>query len=302
MLTESCEKVAYKFYCEKCDYGTCKKSSYDKHLFTSKHTTLTTLTNVNKSCEKSLTHFDCINCNKIFKSRVGLWKHKKKCFEIKDDKDEYSEYNIEDKDTLILQLLKQNGDLQKSLIELSKEKSITNSHSNSHNNSHNKTFNLQIFLNETCKDAMNIMDFVRSIKPSLDDLENTGRKGYVEGISDLILKNLRALDQTKRPIHCSDLKRETLYIKDKDAWEKEGEDKPILTNAIKTIAFENIKQIQSWKEKYPGCTDADSRKNDMYLKIMLNAMSGSSEEECEKNLNKIISNVIKETTIQKDNV
>jgi len=306
------KKEQTKFYCETCDFVCCKKYNWERHLMTAKHI-IATNGNIlatqkeqkeqNDGINKSLA---CQSCGKIYKDRTGLWRHTKKCMEIKTqnkqdiDSDEDFLYDIEDKDKLILQLLKQNGNLQNSLIELSKEKSITNSNNNNHTNSHNKTFNLQIFLNETCKDAMNIMDFIKSIKPSLDDLENTGRKGYVEGISDLILKNLRALDQTKRPIHCSDLKRSILYIKDNDAWEKEGQDKPILTNAIKTIAFENIKQIQSWKEKYPGCTDADSRKNDMYLKIMLNSMSGSSEEECEKNLNKIINNVVKETIIQKD--
>jgi hypothetical protein len=142
-------------------------------------------------------------------------------------------------------------------------------------------------------------DFVNLIRPTLEDLENTGRKGYVEGITDLILKNLKALEQCKRPIHCSDLKRAVLYIKDKDKWEKEAEEKPILTNAIKCIAHENIKQIQEWKKKNPDCTDSESRKNNLYLKIVSNSMNGLDEEESEKNMCKIISNVAKESVIEK---
>jgi hypothetical protein len=147
---------------------------------------------------------------------------------------------------------------------------------------------------------MNISDFVSSIKVNLEDLEHTGRQGYIEGISKIIINNLNNLEQCFRPLHCSDLKREVLYIKDNDEWTKETSDKPILTKAIKTIANENIKQISRWREKYPDCTNSNSRKNDLYLKIVSNSMSGLTKEECDKNLNKIISNVAKQTVIQKD--
>jgi len=177
----------------------------------------------------------------------------------------------------------------------------TNNHSNSHNttNSHNKAFNLNLYLNETCKDAMNITDFINSIQINLDDLENTGRKGYIEGISNIFLKNLNDLEDHMRPLHCSDLKREILYVKDNDKWEKETDNKPILTKAIKTVAGENIKQIKNWKNKYPDCTSSDSRKNDLYLKIVSNSMSGITKEECERNVSKIVSNIAKQTVIQK---
>jgi hypothetical protein len=168
-------------------------------------------------------------------------------------------------------------------------------------NSHNKTFNLNFYLNETCKNALNISDFVSSIKVSLTDLENTGRQGYVEGVSNIILKNLNNLEQYQRPIHCSDFKREVIYIKDNDKWEKECEEKPLLTKAIKVIANENIKKIMEWKETNPDCTNSDSKKNNLYLKIVSNSMNGSDKEEGIKNITKIISNVAKETIIQKEN-
>jgi hypothetical protein len=136
---------------------------------------------------------------------------------------------------------------------------------------------------------------------SLDDLENTGRKGYIDGISNIITKNLKDLEEHYRPIHCNDYKREILYIKDNNEWTKETDSKPILTKAIKVIANENIKQIKGWREKYPDCTDSDSKKNNLYLKIVSNSMNGSTEEEGHRNISKIISNVSKETIIQKDN-
>ena len=148
-------------------------------------------------------------------------------------------------------------------------------------------------VNETCKNAMNINDFVSSIKLSVEDLENTGRRGYIEGISTIILKRLNNLEQYDRPIHCSDCKREVMYIKTDNEWIKECEDKAIITNNT------NIKQINVWKENNPECTEADSKKNNVYLKIVSNSMSGSDKEECDKNINKIISNVAVKTSINK---
>ena len=158
---------------------------------------------------------------------------------------------------------------------------------------------MQFFLNEQCKDALNISDFVTSIKPQLIDLEKTGRLGYVEGVSRIINKNLNELDTFMRPIHCSDLKRNTLYIKDDNQWQKENENNPILTKAIKYVANENIKQISEWKKVHPDCTDSDSKQNTLYLNIVSNAMSGGTREEQSNNYNKIISNIAKEVVIDK---
>jgi len=292
--------LSHKFSCICCNIRTNNKKDYNNHILTAKHSKLTTVNN-EETIIPNIIILICEKCNKKYKSRVGLWKHKKQCINIKEDTLEttniiHSISNTTDKDALIIQLLKQNGELQKSLIELSKEKTVTNNTSNNNN----KTFNLNFFLNETCKDALNIQDFVSSIHLSLEDLENTGRQGYIEGISNIILKNLNNLEHYKRPIHCSDSKREILYIKDNNKWEKECENKPILTKAIKMIANENIKQIKGWKDKYPDCTNSDSNKNNLYLKIVSNSMNGSTQEESHKNINKIINNVAKDTIIQKD--
>jgi hypothetical protein len=301
METKSCEKDAYKFSCEYCHYNTDRKSSYDKHLTTAKHLKLT---NDNKKGEISCINkqFICEFCDKTFMSRVGLWKHKKKCTE-ENIKNELTNSN----DKLVLLLVKENAEFKNIIIKLLENVSstnITNNNTNSHNttNNDNKTFNLNFFLNETCKDAMNINDFVSSIKVSLSDLENTGRQGYIEGITNIVLKNLNNVEHNLRPLHCSDTKREVFYIKDNNEWKKENEEKPILTKAIKVIANENIKQIKHWRDKYPNCTDSDSKKNNLYLKIVSNSMNGSTVEESCKNIDKIISNVAKEVIIDKMNL
>ena len=283
-----------KFVCEICDFKCCKNSDWERHLLTAKHKKLTNPNNFTPNYAEKL--YTC-NCGKVYKHMSSLCAHKKKC---NNDEIMIDGINIKDKDALVLHLLKQNGDLQHKIIEMSSQTSITNN--NSHNNSHNTTnnaFNLNFFLNETCKNAMNITDFVSSIQMNLEDLEHTGRSGYIEGISNIILKNLNKLEQHLRPLHCSDFKREVLYIKDNDEWLKETEDKPILTKAIKTIANENIKQINKWKDNYPDCIKSNSKKNDLYLKIVSNSMNGLTKEESDKNINKIITNVAKKVVIEK---
>jgi hypothetical protein len=305
METIGNEKYAFlceKFYCDNCHYGTSKKSSFKNHCESKKHKNTILSTNGNENYAKLCsTKYHCENCNKNFKDRSGLWKHKKKCnyTEEKDDSQFIDGINIKDKDALVIHLLKQNSDLQNKIIDMASKSTITNNTNNSHNNNNNKTFNLQFFLNETCKNAMNITDFVSSIKMDLDDLEHTGRTDYVEGISNIVVKNLNNLEQQLRPLHCSDFKREVLYIKDNDEWLKETDNKPILTKAIKTIANENIKQINKWVQNYPDCIAADSKKNDLYLKIVSNSMNGLTKEEADKNIHKIITNVAKNVTIEK---
>ena len=298
MSTKSCNKVAKYYTCDNCDYYTCRKSSYDKHLSTLKHQINTFST---KSCKKVANDFICKTCNKIYKERTGLWRHTKLCksFVLCNDNDTINfpnnnnDYidNVLDKE-LITMLVNQNNKLM-DIIQ-------NGTHNINSNNTTNTTaFNLNLFLNETCKDALNITDFVNTIKLSIADLEYTGRNGYIEGITNIILHNLKDLELHQRPIHCSDFKREVLYIKEKDKWEKESNEKPIMIRAIKTIANENIKKIKNWKDLNPDCTDSDSNKNNLYLKIVSNSMNGLNEEESKKNIDKIISNVAKETVIQK---
>jgi hypothetical protein len=302
------EKNEKLYTCSKCNFKCSYLSDWTRHISTRKHRYSH---NGNKMdteetifYEKNEKIFYECNCGKKFKTNSGLWKHKKKCLTEDEDNTQFIDgINIKDKDALVLHLLKQNSDLQNKIIDMASKSNITNNNNNNNtnttNNIDNKTFNLQFFLNETCKDAMNITDFVSSIKLSLEDLENTGRQGYIQGISNIIIKNLNNLEQQLRPLHCSDFKREILYIKDNNEWTKDSENKPILTKAIKTIANENIKQINKWVHHHPDCVKSDSKKNDLYLKIVSNSMNGLTKEEGDKNIHKIISNVAKNVIIDK---
>ena len=282
--------LSFRFFCEKCDYGTSKKSNYENHIKSIKH-----ISNDLKP-KLSFSKFTCENCNRKYKDYSGLWRHKKKCTNDKNTDIILNiiQQNTEFKDMLIEQS-KQNQELQKHVIDICKS-GIT--HNTINNNSNNKTFNLQVFLNETCKDAMNIMDFVDSIKLQLCDLESVGELGYIKGISNIIIKNLKALDENMRPVHCSDLRREKIYIKDADKWEKEGADNKILKNAIKYIAHKNVKMIPAFREKYPDCIYSDSRKSDQYNRLIIEAMGGDGNDEDGK-ANKIISKIAREILIDK---
>ena len=307
-------KNAKKFVCYFCDFKCSKYSNFLSHNNTAKHKKAENdnkmVNNDNNFIPKNAEYI--CKCGNIYKYMSGLSRHKKNCGSIhndnnsddnEDDEYMYQGINIKDKDALVLHLLKQNGDLQNKIIEMASQSTITNNNNNNNNNNtinnDNKTFNLNFFLNETCKNAMNITDFVSSIQMNLEDLEHTGRTGYIEGISNIIIKNLNKLEKHFRPLHCSDFKREVLYIKDNNEWTKETDDKPILIKAIKTIANENIKQINQWKDNYPDCIKSESKKNDLYLKIVSNSMNGLTKEEGDKNINKIITNVAKKVIIEK---
>jgi hypothetical protein len=200
---------------------------------------------------------------------------------------------------MITELLKQNQELQKQILEISKEgKHFTNNNNITNNNT--KNFNLNFFLNETCKDAINLMDFVNSLQLKLTDFENTGRLGYVEGISKIIVNGLKQMDVHKRPIHCTDIKRETMYVKDQDSWEKENNEKSKLTQAVKIVATKNLQQMQEWQKTYPECVVNNTPQNEDFMNIMLAALGGQTEEEDDKNREKILRNIAKEVLIDKD--
>jgi hypothetical protein len=186
-------------------------------------------------------------------------------------------------------------------LEIVKKDTITNNNNNNNNinnNSHNKTFNLNFFLNETCKDAMNIMEFVDSLKLQLSDLENLGKLGYVDGISKIIVQNLKSLDETKRPVHCTDSKREVMYVKDENKWEKENENKQKMRKVIKHVTHKNSKLLKEFKSKYPGCEKSDSKYSDKYDKLIIEAMGGKGDNDLEKE-DKIIRNIAKVVVIDK---
>jgi hypothetical protein len=266
--------------------------------------------NSNENKQKTSTDHICDICNKKYKDYSGLWRHNKKC----SDKNEIN--NVMNSNA-ILEIVKQNRDFQQIVIEqqnlaaeqnkllLEQQKTITelvnkpttiNNNNNTNSNNTNK-FNLNFFLNEQCKDALNITDFVNSLKLQLEDLENTGKYGFVEGISRIFIKGLKELDIHKRPIHCSDLKRETMYVKDQNIWEKENSEKIKLYKSIGEIAHKNINQIPLWSLKNPDSSDSESKKNDMFLQIIYESMGGNNEEETNKYYDKIVKNVSREVTI-----
>jgi len=300
MSTKKPKKNPHIFCCELCDFQSSHKNDYNKHIVTKKH-----LYNQSQPIlgEKTQEELHQCFCGKKYKDKSGLWRHKKKCFADNNaDTDTVTDINkpINITTEMVLSLIKDNKELKDMLVQ--QNNTINNlvvTNNLNITNTNTKHFNLNFFLNETCKNAMNISDFVSSIKVNLEDLENTGKKGYAEGISSIIIKNLNNIENHLRPLHCSDVKREIIYIKDNDEWIKESEEKPILINAIKTIANENIKQISVWKQLHPGCTLSDSNKNTMYLNIVSNSMIGISDEECVNNIHKIISNVSKEVSIDK---
>ena len=212
--------------------------------------------------------------------------------------------NIQELTSLVLTLVQQNKDLTNQIIELSKSHNTSvnngtiNNMNASTNNSHNK-FNLNVFLNETCKDALNMSDFIESLQITVNDLEETGRLGYASGISRIFINGLKNLQENFRPIHCSDLKREVLYIKNNNEWVKDTEDNKYITLAIKEITSKNIKQIFEWQKLHPEYNNPESKQNDKYQHILMNAMSGSSKEEANNNYSKIIKNLAKEVVISK---
>jgi hypothetical protein len=247
-------------------------------------------------------------CGKIYQYNQGLWKHKKTCNIFNEENNvkkitttSSSESEIKILTNLVLDVVKQNQELTNKLVDICQSNignKQTNNISHSNINSNNKTFNLQFFLNETCKNAMNITDFVDSLQLQLSDLENVGKLGYVEGISSIIVKNLNALDETTRPIHCTDKKRETFYIKDEDKWEKEDEQRNKIKKVIKNVACKNQRLLMKFKENHPGCNYSDSKYADQYSKLVIEAMGGTGNNDIEKE-EKIIKKIAKEVTIQK---
>jgi len=290
------KKDAYFFACEKCNFKCSKNSNFLKHLSTRRHQILT-----NDLQKNATTEFKC-SCGRNYKHRQSLHKHQKDCKILKTNEvlvSEPSANQIEKLTNLVFDVVKQNQELQKQVLELSKEKMVVTNSNNNNNTTTNNKFNLNFFLNEQCKDAMNIMDFVKSLTLQLSDLETVGKIGYAEGISKVFVNGLKELDVFKRPIHCSDLKRETLYVKDEGIWEKENEENTKIKYAIKHIAHKNVQQISEWQQENPGYTDPESSVSEEYMKIISHSMGGFTEEEDETNYNKIIKNVAKEVVIQK---
>ena len=318
MLTNFTSFTPILHHCEKCNFKCSKKGDFKRHLLTRKHINVDQiLTDVDQITSKK--HHVCL-CGKEYTHKQSLSLHKKKCvnfIEMGETIKNNEETHISNETTEILALFKEqineNKELRKMLIEqnkqlqesnnkillMAKENISNNSNNNNTSNCNNKIFNLQVYLNETCKDAINLTEFIDSIKVQIKDLEKVGEKGYAEGVSKIFIDNLQLLQKRSRPIHCSDSKRETIYIKDDNQWTKDDDNKTKLTKAIKQVAHKNMKKISDWQKLHPEYKDSSSKQNDKYLKIVLNSMCGSSQEETTKNYEKIIKNVIKETIIDK---
>ena len=299
---ENLVKTSNKYNCSFCNYYTSRKYNLELQNKSKKHIDVITAIENNSVLVKVSKH-QCSICSKIFNDRSGLWRHKKSC-EIVDNT--INDKNLNDKleiYDLVKYLMKENSELktmiieqQNIVLEIAKNGTTNNSHNNT--NSHNQAFNLQFFLNETCKDAMNITDFVESIQFQLSDLERVGEVGYVEGISNIIVKNLNKLDVTQRPVHCTDKKRETMYIKDADKWEKDEEQNK-LRKVIKTVASKNARLLPKFKEKYPDYGNYHSKNSDKYSKIIVESMGGSGNNDAEKE-EKIIRNIAKNVVVDKE--
>ena len=296
-----------KFNCKICYYYTSSKKDFDKHIMTPKHQKRQNGKDLEMLEMKNISKYNC-ECSKNFSTYSGLWKHKQKCTNKTIEKEDEKEIKV--LTSLVLEVIKQNKELINQNNESQKQnQELTNTivemsknglcNTTITNNSNNKTFNLQFFLNETCKDAMNIMDFVDSINLQLCDLESVGKLGYVEGISNIIVQNLNAMDIHKRPVHCADKKREVLYIKDENKWEKENDDKKKLRQAIRRVAAKNQHLIPKFKEAHPDCGKYHSKFSDQYNKIIVESMGGSGDNDLEKE-DKIIKNISKNVVINKD--
>ena len=296
--TKKTQKSVILHECITCDFTCSRKGDWERHILTHKHKMKQNETNETNFAPKSAK--TCLCCGIIFNSRTTLWRHKKMCPTLITEPTENDDSSSDKK--LIMELLKSNNELQKQIIELCKDKNIitNNSNNNTTNNNNTNNFNLQFFLNEQCKDALNLKDFVDQIKLQLSDLDMIGRVGYVEGMSKIFLRNLKELDVCKRPIHCSDLKRETLYVKDQDAWEKENSENIKITRAIKEVEHKNIKQLPQWREENPAADDTETKKHLEYQNILLEAMGGSTLENDDKKREKIIRNIAKEVVIDKE--
>ena len=302
-------KKPIEYMCEKCDFITCNKKDYNRHVQTKKHTI-----NVCQgfSIEKTPKNpkkpqiYEC-KCGKKYKDNSGLWRHKttSNCdyniinLENNTNEDMSTVNEIQELKEFMKYLMKENSDMKNIVMELVKTCATNNIYNTTHTNCHNnnKAFNLNFFLNETCKDAMNIMDFVESIKLQVSDLERVGELGYVEGISNIIVNNLNKLDITQRPVHCTDKKRETMYVKDADKWEKD-ENTSILRKAIKKVASKNVHLLPKFKEKYPDYGNYHSKNSDKYSKIIVESMGGSGDNDAEKE-EKIITNIAKNVILDK---
>jgi hypothetical protein len=295
-MTEISHGVPFRFTCECCGIKTNNKKDYTKHCMTEKHKNRTKMGIFEHNYP--ICRFTCKFCSKEYKARNSLWYHEQKCnIDISSEKKEAPSIvaEVNNLSNIVIELIKSNSNLQKQMMEVCKNSNTNNS--NNINHSYNKTFNLQFFLNEQCKDAMNIMDFVNSMTLEFADLEDVGKLGYVEGISNIIIRKLNEMDIYKRPIHCSDGKREIMFVKDDDIWEKENSTYDRLRKAIKYITKKNGDMMIPWSKEHPACMNTSHPLNDTYVQIMSQSMGG--KESFVESENKIMKKIAKAVLIDK---
>ena len=332
MIVNYAPKSVKTYECDLCHFITCRKIDFSRHLSTDKHKKkgYDSVFQQNDSvfqqndsvfisesanfAPSSAKIYQC-DCGKTYRYDSGYYRHKKVCQEsTKESSKEPAasavvSNTVVDKD-LVIMLINDNKELRNMLLEQAKEKEELktmmlemmknggNNMNSNNTNCNNKAFNLNFFLNETCKNAMNMTEFLDSIKVQLSDLERFGEVGYVEGISDIITNNLKQMDITERPVHCTDRKRETIYIKDDNKWEKEDDNKSKLKRLIKRVEIKNHKLLPAYREKYLGCQYSDSKFSDRYNKMMVEVMGGSGNDDAEKQ-EKIIHNISKNVIVDK---
>ena len=309
---KKCVNAQKIFYCDVCDIKCSRKYDFDRHLSTQKHV-------ANDLGDEKMRKKDyiCNLCDKNYKSGNGLWKHKKKCNLPNNIKAKHTTNTFTDPSSneikvmtgLMVEIVKsnndlqkqtqdlqkQNQDLQKQVLEICQKIQPSNTIINTNSNNNNKTFNLQFFLNEECKDAMNLSEFVNSIQLKLSDLENIGKLGYVEGISNIIIKELNDTEINKRPVHCSDAKRETLYVKEENKWEKDTDETKQMVRAVRDVDKKASKLLMTdWKDTHPKCTESNSCENKEFIKLAGQVNDGDG-----KNVKKVIKKVAKEIIIEK---
>ena len=286
------------FICEKCDYKCFRKYDYEKHLLTDKH--------LSEKCLNKVVEYTC-ECGKNYKHKQSLHRHKLKCtFENKENKIVLQEKTsiIDNSSTelkdLVCKLITENNEIRNSIIKENEQlreqvkELIPKVGNNNNNNNINQKFNIQVFLNNHCKDAINMADFIKSIEISIDQLNFTKQKGLAEGLSNAIIENMNKLSLYERPLHCSDLKREILYIKDENEWSKD-ENNCKLKKAIRKASSKNYNALQKWKANNPDFIENDNKQQEFSKIISEIGKSGDYID------NKIIKNICKETYIR-DNI
>jgi hypothetical protein len=303
-MKKSSKKTQQKYYCKDCDYSTSRKSQWDRHKTTAKHLKFTN--DDGMFTEKVQKDFRCENCNKIFNFRQSLWRHKKQCKKIKNidvgssnvskcfqnvsnkyicecgrkykSRSGLYKHSLKCTSLEYVEVNKPNNEivptnnvekLLKNILEENKilREKITNMEmGNTYNNTQNNNFNINMFLNEKCKNAMNLEDFVERIKLSLEDLQFTKDNGYAKGISNIFIKNLNDMDVTERPIHCSDQKRLQFYVKNDNEWTKDNNNEKI-DSSIEKISKKQLKSIQDWVEANPDYLESDVKTEEYFTLV-----------------------------------